>query len=73
LGKDEGSLKVPPGIMHGLVDRARPEHALKRVDLPVVNDDPPIRINLANLLELATAGVVRLDAGAHRSPPARRP
>jgi hypothetical protein len=36
--------------VHGLVDRAGIEHAPERVDEPVMDDDPSVRINLTDFL-----------------------
>jgi hypothetical protein len=73
LGDDERGLEVPGGVVHRLIDGADAEHLAERVDGPVMIHDPAVRILLANLLKLATAHLVRLQAGAHRSPPGRRP
>ncbi len=41
------------------------QHLAEAVDRPVVHDDPAVGIGLADLLELAAAHLVRLDAGLH--------
>jgi hypothetical protein len=73
LCEDEGRLEILRRIVHRLVDGAGAQHLAKRVDGPVMIHDPAVRILLPDLLELAAAHLVRLDPGAHRSPPGRRP
>ena len=55
-------LEVRRGVVHLLRDRAGPQHLAERVDGPVVDHDPAVRIDLAHLLELAAAHLADLMA-----------
>jgi hypothetical protein len=73
VGDDERGLKVLGGVVHLRGDRACTQHLAVRVDRAVMINDPTVWILLPHLLELTALDLVRLDAGAHRVSPDRRP
>ena len=73
LCDDEVRLEFLRGLMHFRRDRAGAEHLPERVDGSVVIHDPAVRILLADLLELASLDLLRLDPPAHRPLSTRSP
>jgi hypothetical protein len=73
IGDEERGLEVARGIVHLLGDRTGPQHLPQGVDGPVTHHDPPVRIDLADFLELEGAEATVDSITVHHLSPSSGP